>query len=473
MLELLQFKTKTWNRRLTASLISRFSDCEFALACQSLFADLPIVPQPIAFVFGIAMHKFYQRIYASPPQSAFGLAKYGIGFLKKVFEGIHGPESESSAPVEIQWLDYYDRIRLEPKEIEERIEEKKKRYLGGAHITLRAIALERTSPSPFVRNELEFDLKKYGITINDPDDTSRVYPLSGRIDRLPFFPNGDYIIIEAKTGAAQREWKRNKIVRDIQITLYQYGCERIFDRPPKAIFVQPLGVSKNLVQSFGGKALEKIRISIEIRKDPVHFENLAHLASDVSTVIEMIIAPNRFSKEEKDKWTPRSYWGRMADFRRNIDENRFIPRIGETWCGGCSYLGICQKANQQDWEKYRQSVSLEKSKTQEIDAVSSEVKTKEDELFLFEMPRRKNLGKSEREIKKEMLISGEFIEIKRLPALVKKIHQLIPLVNGQPCPCRRLKLIPFFIFDYLRGKKILPEIFKDCPYEGCPHRRPA
>lgn len=469
---MLELKCKTWNRRLTASLISRFSDCEFALACQSLFSDLPIVPQPVAFIYGIVMHKFYQRIYASPPASAFGLAKYGISFLKKVFEGIHGPDSESSPPVEIQWLDYYDQARLKPKEIEEQIQEKKKRYLGGAQLALRAIALERTSPSPFVKNELEFDLKKYDLTIADPDNANQFYLLNGRIDRLPFLPNGDYIIIEVKTGSAQREWKRNKIVRDIQITLYQYGCERIFGRPPKAIFVQPLGVSKNLLQCFGAKTLEKIRISIEIRKDPIHFENLARLTSDVSTVIDMITMPGRFTKEERSKWMPRSYWGRMADFRRNIDENRFIPRIGETWCGGCSYLGICQKVNQQDWEKYRRSVSLEELKAQEIAAITEEARPN-DELFLFEMPRRKNLGKSDREIKKEMLISGEFIEMKRLPALVKKIHQLIPLVNGQPCPCRRLNLIPFFIFDYLRGKKILPKIFEDCPYEGCPHRRPA
>ncbi len=459
------FTYRPWSGRLNATIISKFSDCEFALACHSLFADMPAVAVPIHFIYGLVIANFYQRIYEAPAEKANSLAKYGVFYLHQVLAQRHGPRSETSSPEEVEWFGRNSR----------EIETAKKKYIGLSVLALRAIALERQEPSPFVLNLMEYDLGPHNLLLPVPGEERPPLILNGRLDRLaftdmdPYNSAGDYAIFEGKTGEAHNAWQRNKVVRDIQTTKYEYAVTTIFGRPPRWVFIQPFNMSGAHLRQYQGRALEKNRILVE-RRHAAHREHLVKLAADVYDVIQMVTRPDLFSVGQRRLWQPRSEWGKMANFRQNIDENRFIPRISENWCRACQYCRLCQEANADDWDKHRQTVSGGKISARTVALPAP--KPVETELTLFgAMPKKKPLGKTNRVLKKELLASNRFIELRRVPALVKKLQAMIPGENGNLCPCRRLGLVPFFIFDYLKDGKFPPDALRACPYEDCPHRR--
>lgn len=471
-------------RKLSATTISHFSDCEQQFAYERMCADVPAVLEPLPFVFGNVIHTFNQRLWNESKEDALGNKKYGFVFLEKVFQGAHGPKSEKQPPISIRWLSRRERGALGASEVEGKIKEKKERYMAAASLALEALYLERIAPNPFVRTEVEFNLGNKGLVIRD-NHASIAYPLSGYIDRIHFLADGEYILLDLKTGEARKVWKRNEIVRSIQMTLYQFGAEKLFGRLPRAMFIVALSdATKELLkraeeevrEGLVPSALDKIRIPVEIRRDRTHYTNLAHLAADVLTAIRMVISPSSFSKRERTHWEPSSYWGRMANFVDNVREERFIPRVGEAWCDNCPFLDLCREDNPEDWQRYYQSLSVQADSSgveEESTASPPPPAEPEPQGELFGLPPKpKRLRKSDRELRRELIASGNFVKPEGIVSVVKKIHKLIPPQNGELCPCRRLNLVSISLLgrieEYRKGKLRFADLLAACPYEGCP-----
>lgn len=471
--------------RMSATTISSFSDCEEQSAYVRLYKDVPPVSDPLPLVFGRVIHIFHERLWNGPKENAEGIKNYGMVFLKRVFAGDHGSEGESYAPESIGWLSRRQMEELSASEIKEKIEEKKKQYMGKGYLALEALYLDRIAPSPFVRTEVEFDIKKHDIVLKD-NHASLALHLSGYIDRLQFLGDGSYDLLDVKTGNAGQTYKRNTVVRNIQMTVYQLAGYRIFGQNPRRMFIFALGgidgdrlewAREDVLSGRPPKAFEdeKVRISFGIRK-AVHFTNLARIAADVRSVMRMIIHPEEFQKWEFENWEPLSDWGKLADFGDNIRERRFIPRIG-SGCSDCPYIELCKHDNSDDWKKYRESLSVGTEPTVPHDAaVVHPVPEPEPQGVLFEtLPKPKPLRKSDREINRELKETGLFPKSREIQGEVKRIHKLIPpLPDGTLCPCRRLDRVPVTLLEclgeYRKGTLSIAKLLAKCPYKECPHR---
>lgn len=468
---------------LSATSISWFSDCEQRFFYKWIALDVPITPSHVSLVYGSSMHAMAQHIWNQKLRDGKltpGIVRYCHAFIVGALNGRHGSRSTTEPPQPIRWFSLSEEIRLTKAEKEEALQEKKKEYITKAYFALHAIYLECVAPSPFVRTEIEYSFKRNKIMLPVLDGDMN-FPLIGVIDRVHFLLNDEYILKDYKTGLSSF-YQRNKLVRDIQMTIYQYAGEWIWGRPPKAMFIQPLEVTKRDLETYGEKTLEHLRISVPVRKDPVHFEGVMNIARDILAIIDFLVYPSRHTKEEKDSWQPVSEWGKMAAFTDNIEQNRFVPRIG-TWCGACPYNQTCHRDNPKDWERWgetRENASLGSD-------VKEEVKTKPEELpaqesFFPEKRRARSYTQSERQIRKSMISSGNFFHAKNVAARLKEMHKI--LKNGSsPCPCVRLNLIslsflvllPQFLAD--KGKRRIDrkvterELGEICPYETCPHRK--
>lgn len=477
----MRYEYKDPPARISASTVSSFSDCEQRFAYERLIKGMPEFPTPLPLVFGTVVHKAHERMWQQALNGKTsltpGTVSYWGVFLNKVLRGFHGPESESSPPIAIRWLTKREKAGLGQKEIEEKINEKIKNSLGLGYLAFEAIRLDCLKQNEYQRTEIEFafgsgDRK---IAIQPPGSLSG-HPLSGRIDRIHFWPDGEYIILDLKTGSAEKT-QRNKLVRDIQMTTYDYVCRKLFGRPPKKMFIQLLPRSKDFLEKHKEYTLETLRSPIDPRTE-THFINMARLVEDVRLTIEFVVNGHRYFPQQLEVWEPTSDWGRMAGFKGNIVQKRFVPRIGETWCDSCPFIDLCQVENAQDWETYRLSKNpkVAEGKTDEFPLINIKPPNEQPqgELFSGLKPSSQKRSKSEAEIRKEMLASGEFIERKRLAALIKKISNLIPTINSQPCPCRRNDLVPINFFakipDFRHRKISTQELVASCPYPECPFK---
>lgn len=71
----------------------------------------------------------------------------------------------------------------------------------------------------FVEKEIEFNIGRVKI--------------KGTIDRVDKYPDGSYEIIDYKTH--KDEWDENQLDRDIQLTIYSIGCQRVFGIKPSKV----------------------------------------------------------------------------------------------------------------------------------------------------------------------------------------------------------------------------------------------
>lgn len=470
-------------RNLSATSISQFSDCEQRFAYQWIFVDVPITPDHVSLVYGSAMHAMAQHTWNQKLGGGTftsDIVKYCHAFVVGALNGKHGPRTSSEPPQPIRWLSFVDEVRLSPQEKEAKIAEKKQEYIAKAFFALKAIYLECAEPSPFVRTEIEYSFRRKRITLPVLDG-DLPFPLLGVIDRVQFLPSNDYVLVDYKTGATS-SYQRNKLVRDIQMTIYQYAGELIWDRPPIDIFIQPLEVPKETLETYGPKTLEHLRTRVPVRTDPVHFEGIKSIARDILSVVGHLLYPARHTKEEREAWQPISEWGKMAAFTDNMKQDRFVPRIG-TWCAVCPFSKTCCADNLADWKLWEESrgndafgENVESSST-----VAAKQELPVQETLFGEKIYRRAYSKSEREIRKEMLTSGNFYHAKNVAARLKEMHRI--LKNGStPCPCVRLNLIPLPFLELLpqflcdKGKRrsarkiTAKQLGEACPYENCPHR---
>jgi len=459
--------------RNSASGTSSFSDCEFSFAMSRLIKDPPKVAIPAYFVFGIVAHLAHERIWGQilggnvPSQKT---PLFWLKFLNDVFDGVHGPEGESFSPREIRWLTPKEKATLSESQILEKIEEKKKGYFGSMFLSVKAIMLDAIERNKLGRRvQIEYDFRQQNINILSPAGNV-VYSMSGRIDRLEFDPDGQYWIFDLKSGRFLN-LQRNRLVRDIQMTLYQFVCEKIFGRQPSGIFLQPISISKADLERDGTSVLIKKLEPVEIRKDPVHFQNLASLIHDVNQVIEMIIHRGRFSQEQIENWQPLSDWGKMADFARNVVEGRFIPRIGN-WCDHCPWLVQCQGINFCDWARFENSLSPDKNRAEQISPLKKAASTEPGNLLLFEIKGKRSfyLAKGPRQMRNDLIALG-CRKPEKITVILKQILKLLP----PDCPCRQSNLIPFEFLPLVRpflGSQITPrDLNRACPYSKCPVKK--
>lgn len=459
--------------KTSSSSATLFLDCEQKFAYERLIANVPMYDTPIQLIYGQVIHKGHERIWnlalTSDHPPAPTIIQYWLSYLKNVFEGVHGPEGESLSPKPIRWLTPMQIADLSQTEIAKKINLMKESYMGNAYLALRSIYLEATGSNLFSKTEIEYDFGVKNLTIKAPGGDFE-YLISGRIDRLQFLNNGDYIILDLKTGPAQQIYQRSRLMSDTQMTLYQFACEKLFGRRPIQIYIQPVNMSNKHLETFGAKALTMIRIPVEIREDPVHFENLAALIDDERQVLNLVINADRYSDREKNNWEPRSVQGKLARFKDNVTQGRFMPRIG-SWCNSCQYIEKCQEDNVHDWANYREKlgVKIEPPVQTQPKIVAKLPAT------LFDLGKTRYsalLAKSDRQIKQDIQASGEFVAIKKIPALINKITKLTPLTDSRPCFCRRLGFVPLSILEnlreYLIGNLNITNLFNTCRYRNCP-----
>jgi DNA helicase-2/ATP-dependent DNA helicase PcrA len=64
------------------------------------------------------------------------------------------------------------------------------------------------------------------------------FPLNGRkvkgyIDRIEQTPEGDYVVVDFKTGAKPSSMTKNSVITDIQLNLYSLAIQEMFGKLPK------------------------------------------------------------------------------------------------------------------------------------------------------------------------------------------------------------------------------------------------
>ncbi|MBI4094958.1 MAG: PD-(D/E)XK nuclease family protein [Candidatus Liptonbacteria bacterium] len=468
--------------KLSASTMQSFVNCEMQCAYERLLVDPPSILEPLPRVFGNVIHSLHELLWKNPAERADGVVRRGMGILSGVLKGAHGLKGEKSPPVLIRFLTRRQITGLTESEVEERTKEEKEKYMAKGRLMLQALRLERIAPVPNLDLvEVERDLGKDGIEIQE-HHAWRAYRLSGRMDRIFHYADGSYEIFDVKTGKVDERYARLVLLHNIQMTLYHRAGFSLFGRDPIRMWLIALrDVSKStlaraqeeLSSGRSPDALREMYVEVPLRK-PVDFTDLAQLAADIDTVMRMVIFPHRYRPWQIEAWEPLSAIGKKADFKDNVREGRFMPRIG-AWCETCTFLEACREDNASDWEKHYRTRAVPAGNETPPPA-APHVPPDEPQVALFEtFARPKSLRKSDREHKRKLRELG-FLPRKSLLALYKRAPQLIPAFRNIPCACRELdvfhpEMIARLLISFLKGTPPILEVVRQhCPYEECPFR---
>lgn len=482
---------------LSASALSDYAgNCEAKSAYRGRnFIGVPEVGQPVAAVYGVAIHALCDRFgkqwwrqvrqFGKPLdfKDVQGQLRYAMMYVANALsEQKHSARGESFSPEKIRWMSDAERESISPAQYRELVKEKIGQYQGRAYNALAAVALEYTVPLPFSHMVFEFNFNGLKIMIGKAG-TPWQTRLEGQIDRIRYFPQG-YDVTDYKTGFVISEYeKRKKLAEDIQMTVYNLAMIRKEGAPPKEIFIQPLEVKKEFRQKHLSQTLPLLRKPVPIRTE-VHFRELNLLASDVLRMIDYVVNADRYCQREREDWKPESAEADKLDLKRNVIEGRFIPRIG-SWCAkNCQYYELCQRDHASDWEEYRLRYGSDPEEGVQAPLPiphPQQPQAIQGTLFEREAKRSPYFSKKNRELKREMVASGQFYPKVKLRgidtpslkgSLVEDIRKTL-LADGH-CPCTKFQLTPRFALENLglveSGLVTIGDLSKYCPCEHCPRR---
>ena len=484
----------------SASGLRDFMSCEakhgFARNC----IGVPELPQPVAAVFGIVFHffaqwlgeKFWKIARAKgrlPYHEGKKYHKVARSFLLRVLAEQTGPRNfADKVPVRIRWFSPRRQSLLSDAEYRDAVKEATDQMVGRLYNAIEAYRLEFTNPNRNTGMVFEKGFSGSNIALRPPFDDGPSIKVDGFIDWIRFFSSSRYVYYDFKTGWVVSEYtKRVNVVEDIQMTIYDYAGRKIFGQPPSQMFIQPMEFATAFLREHGSAAMSKKRILIPPRTD-AHFADLELLARDVFQAANLVAEAYKYTQSQLDDWTEESAYGRKAGFAENVRQLRYIPRIGPA-CEGCKYIGLCQSVNEEDWKAYAKATGSEDSEpVSDPFLVLPESKPAlTDNRLIFDLVPKRSVyvSKTKKQMKSQMLETGDFVPIKTLQQTKTRptIMGMVPFFNRLlewtralgPCPCVELNLFPIHLAQHLRelyfGKISLAQVLSQCPCEGCPRKK--
>ncbi|MBX4188083.1 MAG: PD-(D/E)XK nuclease family protein [Candidatus Doudnabacteria bacterium] len=478
----------------SASSIKTFIDCEAQAAYQRYFINAPRPPNSIAIVFGKAMHKMVERmgkaiwrkkLKGEDLSETKGWTAYGVRFIKNVLDGVHGSSGETFPAEPIRFFSKRQSDAMTPQTYQEALAELKKKYIGKAWLALEAFRLEAIYPNEYKWMAFELDFSKHRIILELNEYFRGVLPavkVNGVIDSLRMRKDKGYVIYDFKTGYITTKYRSREVqITDHQMTIYHLAMRKLMGRAPEMMFIQPLEIGSAKLKDHGPFTLREERIAIPPRTE-THFEQLALLASDIYDVLSMVVYPERYSAEARNSYLPNSTYGQYAQFQKNVQEGRFVPRIGDR-CESCDYLDACRDDHRHDWVEYEQNRTRDYSRSvipiQLVEPEEDKTLEPGRQLYLLDHGIRKKSKyerKSTKELKKELLATGMFVHRRALKgALNGQVIRMLDLSG--PCPCRSLNLVPMTITNVVpelprgAGQALVNHWAAKCPYQECPRTK--
>jgi DNA helicase-2/ATP-dependent DNA helicase PcrA len=209
--------------RLSPSKIQTFEDCPLQFKFQYVL-KIP-TPSKTYFGMGTAIHTVAENL------------------TKLQKEGTKPTEDLALEILEKQWdTSSYRNQRTKENQDKEKSKEMIRTYLEW----------EEKNPNKPVDVEPKFKIKLNDVTI------------SGKIDRVEMTPNGEYEVIDFKTGYAYKT--KNTIKEDVQMNIYALGTEKLYGKIPKktSLFyiksnkIVPHFIEKDNLDKFTEKLSEKV-----------------------------------------------------------------------------------------------------------------------------------------------------------------------------------------------------------------------
>jgi len=459
--------------QVSSSFIMSFADCEQRAALERLAGEMK-PPTPHQFVYGSFMHWAYGEIWKHKLEKGVMPKKeiifyYARVHLPKLFE-------QGDRDGRIQWLTSRQKKKLSVEEQIQKVADLKQLYFSRAHLGLSAVYEHCFHAHPGVEVQIEVEIKN--VTSKALAPWSLEYLLSGRIDVLAFWKNV-VDIIDLKTGDLLVNQSREKIVKNVQMTLYRLAIAKMYPgfRVGK-IYFQGLDISKELIEKYGKDALKYARVYVDERNQE-HFEDFANIVDDIQRITHMLANPNRYNYGDFEDWEALSHWGKLADFKRNVLERRYIPRVGP-WCESrCPFLDRCRELNKDDWNSYDRLHGQMEAKVAEGETVEPFRKEVIELQPLLPQIKRQHAPSRKKALvaaNRKMKDSGQFPKPLAVASAIKKIHRQIPAINGVLCPCRQADRIPLgfleLVPEFLRLKQQpnLASIGKACTWKECPFK---
>ncbi|MDP2735308.1 MAG: PD-(D/E)XK nuclease family protein, partial [bacterium] len=359
------------------------------------------------------------------------------------------------------------------------------------------------------------------LLLDSPRDVRIKIPVWGEIDILEERSEGGIIITDLKTGNFG-SFLQDELEGNEQMLIYWRAVRELYGVDPLITYFVSLSIPSADVDQYGAAALEldQYRVQAKIRFEE-HFPELLNEMDDVWAVLTFLSLTS-YSEEEwaaRDSWEPRSALGLRMGIKRHLAEDRLIPNISR-FCAMCPARAQCELDNPEDWRKYAELQKLGnvvdppcKIPEEWVDPLqgqnghllnieeTSGATAGPEQLQLY--PQRPIAGRSP--LRNHTLKAKEWRDLlfftpKEIIAIVRLMHERIPVCNGQVCPCKRTnrisaafltKAAEFFVerethkqaqeaegktrsgtgkdkVKDLYDSQALLEILKDCPVEGCP-----
>jgi hypothetical protein len=417
----------------------------------------------------------------------------------------------------VYWMSDEEKDRLSPEQFAKKIRDRKNDYIRVATPGIRAVALRCTvKRSPFLKTEtaLRFDKKLF---LTSPRNPSIKIPVFGEVDLLDQHSDGGLLITDWKTGSFSHFLQEDLEGND-QMLIYWPGIKILKGEYPRIGYFVSLSVNKYDVDRYQAETLDQERYRVQARiRFEEHFPELVREYDDVWAVLNFLAYPAQTNQErrEREDWHPSSAKGRKFGLKHHLEQNRLIPSIGRH-CGMCSSRAQCQADNPEDWEQYQHFhklgnvIDVIPDLTEEwtdpfyqptIQPTTAQVEAADK---TQRKPQLRFFGRSS-PLKLHNLKDSEWRELgfytsKQVTAIGNYMVKIIPVVNGEFCPCKKTKRIPSAFLENARsfdeerrehkrvqleeGKtpdgegtnklkdlydsRVLRNILRVCPIEGCP-----
>jgi DNA helicase II / ATP-dependent DNA helicase PcrA len=217
------------NFRLSPSKIQTFEDCPLKFKFQHVLR----VPTPSKTYFGMgtAIHSVAENMTKLQKDGKKPNEKLALEILEK------------------QW-DASSYRNQRTKESQDKVKSKEmvKTYLDWAE----------NNPNTPVDVE-----PKFKIILND-------VAISGKIDRVEQTPEGDYEVIDFKTGYAYKT--KNTIKEDVQMNLYALGTEKLYGKLPKKTSLFYIKFNKLVPHFIKEDKLDEFKVELEKKIDSIFNE---------------------------------------------------------------------------------------------------------------------------------------------------------------------------------------------------------
>jgi hypothetical protein len=477
-------------QHVSSSAIKNYCTCEALGAYRRNFVGVPTVPLPVSLVFGIAIHKLLERAGKNwwKNWKTTGCAfknidesekwsKAAIMYVKATLDEKHGARGESTPPEKILWFREKFASGMTVAELQYKIEETKIHYCGQSYNIMEAFRQQFENGFPDDLKEMIFEQSIQGDKFSLVAEDGQKYPLRGSIDTVRIFTN-TYEADDYKTGWVISKYKdRVFLVNDLQMTLYSHALQQRYGNPPARMFIQPLDISSEYLEKHGPETLRSKRILVPGRTDE-HIKDAINLGRDVHEMVERVVRWRYYTYKEREEWQPRSLFGRMAGFSRSVQERRFVARVGQ-WCDSCQFVNLCVEDHADDWKRSQQEHSQiipnEEISASVINVADEKPSYETGMLFDVGGVKRKAPRKTDADLKREMVASGNFIPKHKLMAELKRLRAAV--LSGESCPCERLELYPVWLMSALplfmkKGRTPnLQELASACPHPDCPRKK--